>query len=39
VKFFALVFKNASFNITDVIGFDDIVNEINLQVAKLTNFV
>jgi hypothetical protein len=23
-------------NITDVIGFDDIVNEINLKVAKLT---
>ena len=30
----ALVFKDASSNITDVIGFDDIINEIKLQGGK-----
>jgi len=33
----ALVFKDASSNITDVIGFDDIINEINLQGGKTDN--
>lgn len=30
----ALVFKDQSSNITDVIGFDDIINEMNLQGGK-----
>jgi hypothetical protein len=33
----ALVFKDEFSNITDVVGFDDIINEINLQGGKTDN--